>query len=63
MDDLYDEFGNFIGEEVESDESSEKGADAADYVYDDEPEEAPAQEDMDIDGKITCTPAPGLSVG
>jgi 116 kDa U5 small nuclear ribonucleoprotein component len=49
MDDLYDEFGNFIGEEVESEDGSEKGADAADYVYDDEPEDAGAQEGMDMD--------------
>ncbi|KJK78191.1 hypothetical protein H634G_06363 [Metarhizium anisopliae BRIP 53293] len=43
MDDLYDEFGNFIGEEAESEDASEAGveagADAGDYVYDDEPEE------------------------
>ncbi|KAK9434700.1 Ribosomal protein S5 domain 2-type fold, subgroup [Metarhizium brunneum] len=43
MDDLYDEFGNFIGEEAESEDASEAGveagAEAGDYVYDDEPEE------------------------
>ncbi|KAK8162685.1 P-loop containing nucleoside triphosphate hydrolase protein [Phyllosticta citrichinensis] len=39
MDDLYDEFGNFIGE-AESEEESDNGAPAADaYVYDDEPED------------------------
>ncbi|KAM3515404.1 hypothetical protein MY11210_000966 [Beauveria gryllotalpidicola] len=35
MDDLYDEFGNFIGEEVESEAGSDAGVDAGDYVYDD----------------------------
>ncbi|KID84677.1 Ribosomal protein S5 domain 2-type fold, subgroup [Metarhizium guizhouense ARSEF 977] len=44
MDDLYDEFGNFIGEEAESEDASEAGveagAEAGDYVYDDEPEGA-----------------------
>ncbi|KAM5355193.1 hypothetical protein ACJ41O_001839 [Fusarium nematophilum] len=52
MDDLYDEFGNFIGEEAESEEGSEAGVEAGDYVYDDEPEEAPGvtgQELMEID--------------
>ncbi|KAK7523011.1 elongation factor 2 [Phyllosticta citriasiana] len=39
MDDLYDEFGNFIGE-AESEEESDNGAPAADaYVYDEEPED------------------------
>jgi U5 small nuclear ribonucleoprotein component len=53
MDDLYDEFGNFIGEEVESEEGSEVGVEAGDYVYDDEPDEAPGvtgQELMELDG-------------
>ncbi|KAI6311878.1 hypothetical protein MCOR30_010713 [Pyricularia oryzae] len=36
MDDLYDEFGNFIGEEAEaSEEESDHGRDANNYVYDD----------------------------
>ncbi|KAI1058878.1 hypothetical protein LB507_003864 [Fusarium sp. FIESC RH6] len=51
MDDLYDEFGNFIGEEAESEEGSEVGVEANDYVYDDEPE-APSvtgQELMELD--------------
>ncbi|RFN50522.1 elongation factor 2 [Fusarium flagelliforme] len=51
MDDLYDEFGNFIGEEAESEEGSEVGVEASDYVYDDEPE-APSvtgQELMELD--------------
>ncbi|KAK7520323.1 P-loop containing nucleoside triphosphate hydrolase protein [Phyllosticta citriasiana] len=39
MDDLYDEFGNFIGE-AESEEESDNGAPVADaYVYDEEPED------------------------
>ncbi|KAK2004709.1 elongation factor Tu GTP binding domain-containing protein [Colletotrichum falcatum] len=39
MDDLYDEFGNFIGEDVGSEEASERGAEG-DYVYDDGPSNA-----------------------
>ncbi len=54
-DDLYDEFGNFIGEEAEvSEEESEHGVDVGNYAYDDNyPEaapEAPADEHMDVDG-------------
>ena len=55
MDDLYDEFGNFIGEEAEaSEEDSEHGVDAGNYVYDEYPEEAPeatGMELMEVDGK------------
>ena len=56
MDDLYDEFGNFIGEEAEaSEEESVRGVDAGNYAYDDDyPEEAPettGQELMEIDGE------------
>ncbi|PHH79257.1 hypothetical protein CDD82_2516 [Ophiocordyceps australis] len=36
MDDLYDEFGNFIGDDAASDEVSDPGVNADDYVYDDE---------------------------
>ncbi|RYP62987.1 hypothetical protein DL770_009492 [Monosporascus sp. CRB-9-2] len=53
MDDLYDEFGNFIGEEPEaSEEESERGADAGAYFDDEYPEEAPetaGQELMEVD--------------
>ncbi|KAH8679876.1 P-loop containing nucleoside triphosphate hydrolase protein [Tricladium varicosporioides] len=52
MDDLYDEFGNFIGEAEESEDDSQHGIDAGAYVYDDYPEEAPestGQELMEID--------------
>ncbi|RYP62718.1 hypothetical protein DL771_009609 [Monosporascus sp. 5C6A] len=53
MDDLYDEFGNFIGEEPEaSEEESERGVDAGAYFEDDYPEEAPdraGQELMEVD--------------
>ncbi|KAF5658964.1 elongation factor 2 [Fusarium heterosporum] len=52
MDDLYDEFGNFIGEEAGSEEGSEAGVEAGDYIYDDEPDEAPGttgQELMELD--------------
>ncbi|KAG9232424.1 116 kda u5 small nuclear ribonucleoprotein-like protein component [Amylocarpus encephaloides] len=52
MDDLYDEFGNFIGEAEESEDDSQPGVDAGAYVYDDDPEEAPevtGQELMEID--------------
>ncbi|PSR80382.1 P-loop containing nucleoside triphosphate hydrolase protein [Coniella lustricola] len=52
MDDLYDEFGNFIGEEADaSEEESQHGADAGNYVYDDEYAEQDdiGQELMEID--------------
>ncbi|KAJ0321239.1 hypothetical protein COL5a_009295 [Colletotrichum fioriniae] len=55
MDDLYDEFGNFIGEDVGSEEASERGVEG-DYVYGDDASEAPAptgQELMEIDGTGT----------
>jgi hypothetical protein len=48
-------FGNFIGEDVESEEASERGADASNYVYDEDdavPQE-PGQELMELDGKRT----------
>ncbi|KAH6853902.1 P-loop containing nucleoside triphosphate hydrolase protein [Chaetomium sp. MPI-CAGE-AT-0009] len=52
-DDLYDEFGNFIGEEVEaSEEESEHGVDVGNFAYGEYPEEAqeaPVEEHMDID--------------
>ncbi|CCF41158.1 elongation factor Tu GTP binding domain-containing protein, partial [Colletotrichum higginsianum] len=51
MDDLYDEFGNFIGEDVGFEEASERGAEG-DYVYGDDASEAPGatgQELMEID--------------
>lgn len=54
-------FGNFIGEEVESEEASEAGEEAGDYTYDDEHEGAPSvtgQELMELDGRpidvLTC---------
>jgi U5 small nuclear ribonucleoprotein component len=53
MDDLYDEFGNFIGEAEESEEESQNGVDAGAYVYDDYAEGAPevtGQELMELDG-------------
>lgn len=53
-DDLYDEFGNFIGEEVEaSEEESEHGVDVGNYAYDDYSEAAPeaVEEHMDVDGR------------
>ncbi|KAJ2891119.1 hypothetical protein MKZ38_000913 [Zalerion maritima] len=53
MDDLYDEFGNFIGEEASaSEEESERGIDAGAYVYDDYAESAPAEEAMDVDDEV-----------
>ncbi|KAH8899225.1 P-loop containing nucleoside triphosphate hydrolase protein [Thozetella sp. PMI_491] len=52
-DDLYDEFGNFIGDAEGSEEESDDAIDAGNYVYDDEyPEAAPegvAQELMELD--------------
>jgi 116 kDa U5 small nuclear ribonucleoprotein component len=49
-DDLYDEFGNYIGEEV-SEEEEDAGYQAADaYLQDDEPEDAePEQALMEVD--------------
>ena len=53
MEDLYDEFGNYIGEEPESEEEAQDGAAtaAADaYLDDDEPdEEPPDQSLMEVD--------------
>ncbi|CAJ2500047.1 Uu.00g029000.m01.CDS01 [Anthostomella pinea] len=53
MDDLYDEFGNFIGEDADaSEEESEHGVDASAYLDDEYPEEAPeatGQELMELD--------------
>ncbi|KAL2063432.1 hypothetical protein VTL71DRAFT_5237 [Oculimacula yallundae] len=53
MDDLYDEFGNFIGEAEESEDESQHGVDAGAYVYDEDyPEEEPevtGQELMEVD--------------
>ncbi|MCJ1272699.1 hypothetical protein MMC21_000486 [Puttea exsequens] len=53
MDDLYDEFGNFIGETEESDEGSQQGANGNGYVYEeDEPDEDDVPNDqalMEID--------------
>lgn len=47
-------FGNFIGEEAEaSEDGSQNGADAGNYVYDDEyaeEEQEAGQELMEIDG-------------
>ncbi|THZ89203.1 U5 small nuclear ribonucleo protein component [Aureobasidium pullulans] len=54
MDDLYDEFGNFIGEPEDSDIEQEQDVDANDYLYDqDEPDEVAAAHDqqlMEVDG-------------
>lgn len=49
-----DRFGNFIGEEAESDQGSDHGVNAGNYVYDDESvdEHVPSgQELMEIDGR------------
>ncbi|KAI0106690.1 P-loop containing nucleoside triphosphate hydrolase protein [Daldinia grandis] len=55
MDDLYDEFGNFIGEDAEaSEEESQHGVDAGAYLDDDYPEEAAevtGQELMEVDNE------------
>ncbi|KAF2187606.1 P-loop containing nucleoside triphosphate hydrolase protein [Zopfia rhizophila CBS 207.26] len=48
MDDLYDEFGNFIGE-AESDEDAQSTGQAADaYVYDDEEQDEEAANDQQL---------------
>ncbi|KAL8696659.1 MAG: hypothetical protein Q9201_007550, partial [Fulgogasparrea decipioides] len=39
MDDLYDEFGNFIGEAEESEEESQHGANGGGYVYEEDEDE------------------------
>ena len=53
MDDLYDEFGNFIGEAVSEDESIQDGDAGPSYVYDEESEagEVPQNEQqlMELD--------------
>jgi U5 small nuclear ribonucleoprotein component len=52
MDDLYDEFGNFIGEAVSSDEAEQDGDAGPSYVYDEESEPADEPNDqalMEID--------------
>lgn len=46
MDDLYDEFGNYIGEAPESEEESQHGEAGPSYVYDEE-SEAAAEERKD----------------
>jgi 116 kDa U5 small nuclear ribonucleoprotein component len=55
-DDLYDEFGNFIGDVEASEEESEHGIDAGNYAYDDEFPEAASehagQELMEVDGQF-----------
>jgi U5 small nuclear ribonucleoprotein component len=71
MDDLYDEFGNFIGEDAEaSEEESQHGVDAGNYVADDDyPEdvpEGPGKDLMEVDGKLFVTTRPrgvGLDLG
>lgn len=58
MDDLYDEFGNFIGEDVASEEASEAGVEADNYVYHDEAGDiggAPPEELMEIDDGPSST--------
>jgi 116 kDa U5 small nuclear ribonucleoprotein component len=45
MDDLYDEFGNFIGEAISSDEAEQDGDAGPSYVYDEDSE--PADEPND----------------
>ncbi|KIW65561.1 hypothetical protein PV04_07811 [Phialophora macrospora] len=52
MDDLYDEFGNFIGEAVSDEEASQDGVEAQHYVYDEESDteaQPPADGLMEVD--------------
>jgi 116 kDa U5 small nuclear ribonucleoprotein component len=52
MDDLYDEFGNFIGEAVSSDEAEQEGDAGPSYVYDEDSEPGDEPNDqalMEID--------------
>lgn len=56
MDDLYDEFGNYIGEQEESeDEAAQDGAPGADaYLDEDDAEDVAEAEDqalMQVDGE------------
>lgn len=54
-------FGNFIGEEADaSEEDSQHGANAGNYVYDDEyveDEEDAGQDLMEVDGEYTARAA------
>lgn len=46
-------FGNFIGEEVESEGGSDAGVDTSDYVYDDAADDAHDEDEhMEVDGKF-----------
>ncbi|KAK5260591.1 hypothetical protein LTR40_003864, partial [Exophiala xenobiotica] len=52
MDDLYDEFGNFIGEAVSDEEGIDAGDAGQNYVYDEDSDvEQQPQEDglMEVD--------------
>ncbi|KAK5058912.1 hypothetical protein LTR84_011176 [Exophiala bonariae] len=50
MDDLYDEFGNFIGEALSDDEGTQDGDAGQNYVFDqDSEEEQQGQDDHDMD--------------
>ncbi|ETN37431.1 uncharacterized protein HMPREF1541_08422 [Cyphellophora europaea CBS 101466] len=57
MDDLYDEFGNFIGEVASDEEEGSQDGDVAgqNYVYDEDSDEEPAAADaqMDVDEEPT----------
>ncbi|PFH62636.1 hypothetical protein XA68_12710 [Ophiocordyceps unilateralis] len=48
MDDLYDEFGNFIGEEAASEEASEAGVNEADHIEDEEQDEAQVTSGLEL---------------
>lgn len=45
MDDLYDEFGNFVGEAPRSEEDSQQGDTGPSYIYDDESETGEREDD------------------
>ncbi|KAL1893106.1 hypothetical protein Cpir12675_004252 [Ceratocystis pirilliformis] len=53
MDELYDEFGNFIGEEVESDAGSDNAVDVNQYDFDDVEAGGNAEEDINMDDEGT----------
>ncbi|KAJ9615817.1 hypothetical protein H2200_001894 [Cladophialophora chaetospira] len=54
MDDLYDEFGNFIGETVSDEEGTQDGETAQHYVYDEDSDAEEQQPDgsMDVDDEV-----------
>lgn len=59
MDDLYDEFGNYIGEAEESEVEEEVADNVNQYMYDEDAEDETAevndQQLMEVDGMFCAT--------